>query len=137
MIALLGVLFGGLARFALRRRAGAGTVRRTPSWSGGVELEPHMQYSALGYTKPIRLVFKPVLMAESELEVLEEGSPYFARRLRHRSGVPQWIERVLYTPLVRGVLWASERLRSLQAGSLHVYLGYLLATLVALLLWGR
>ena len=30
-----------------------------------------------------------------------------------------------------------ERVRRVQAGSLHVYLGYLLATLVALLLWGR
>jgi hydrogenase-4 component B len=102
-----------------------------------VKLEPNMQYSALGYTKPIRLVFKPVLMAESELEVLEEGSPYFARKLRHRSGVPQWMERALYTPLVQGVLWVSDRLRALQSGSLHLYLGYLLATLVALLLWGR
>ncbi len=136
-IAVLGAIFGGLAVLWMRGRGAARAVRTAPSWACGVKLAPHMQYSALGYTKPIRLVFKPVLMAESELEVLEEGSPYFARKLRHRSGVPQWIERALYTPVVQGALWASERVRALQAGSLHVYLGYLLATLVALLLWGR
>ena len=85
----------------------------------------------------IRLVFKPVLSPESELEVLEEGSPYFARKLRHRSGVPEHIERLLYTPVVQAVLWVSTQARQLQAGSLHLYLGYLLATLVALLLWAR
>ena len=136
-VAVLGVGFAALALLWLRGRAAARPVRSAPSWAGGGKLEPHMQYSALGYTTPIRLVFKPVLMAESELEVLEEGSPYFARKLRHRSGVPQWIERVLYTPVVQGALWLSERARTVQAGSLHVYLGYLLATLVALLLWGR
>ncbi len=96
-----------------------------------------MQYSALGYTKPLRLVFEPVLLSGSELEVLEEGSPYFARRLRHRSAVPQWVEQWLYRPFVTAVLRTSEQARRVQAGSLHVYLGYLLATLVALLLWGR
>jgi hypothetical protein len=35
------------------------------------------------------------------------------------------------------VLWTSARARQLQAGSLHLYLGYLLVTLVALLLWAR
>jgi hydrogenase-4 component B len=96
-----------------------------------------MQYSALGFTKPLRLVFKPVLLPESELEVLEEGSPYFARRLRHRSGIPERIERALYAPVVQAVLWTSARARQLQAGSLHLYLSYLLVTLVALLLWAR
>lgn len=136
-VAVLGALFAGLALLWMRGRGAAKPVRTAPSWACGVKLEPHMQYSSLGYTKPIRLVFKPVLMAESELEVLEEGSPYFARKLRHRSGVPQWIERSFYTPLVQGTLWLSDRLRALQSGSLHLYLGYLLATLVALLLWGR
>ena len=121
----------------LRGHGGAREVRRAPSWACGARLDARMQYSSLGFTKPIRLVFKPVLLSESELEVLEEGSPYFARKLRHRSGMPELIERALYTPLVQGVLWTSERARQLQAGSLHLYLSYLLVTLVALLLWAR
>ena len=136
-IAILITLFAGLAFMWLRGHGGAREVRRAPSWACGARLDARMQYSALGFTKPIRLVFKPVLSPESELEVLEEGSPYFARKLRHRSGVPEHIERLLYTPVVQAVLWVSTQARQLQAGSLHLYLGYLLATLVALLLWAR
>ncbi len=136
-VAILIALFAGMAFMWLRGHGGAREVRRAPSWACGARLDARMQYSSLGFTKPIRLVFKPVLLSESELEVLEEGSPYFARKLRHRSGMPELIERALYTPLVQGVLWTSERARQLQAGSLHLYLSYLLVTLVALLLWAR
>ena len=136
-VAVLVALFAGLAFLWLRGHGGAREVRRAPSWACGAALDARMQYSALGFTKPIRLVFKPVLTPESELEVLEEGSPYFARKLRHRSGVPERIERLVYTPVVQAVLWTSARARQLQDGSLHLYLSYLLATLVALLLWAR
>jgi hydrogenase-4 component B len=46
-------------------------------------------------------------------------------------------EQWLYRPFAQAVLWTSERMRRLQAGSLHLYLAYLLATLVGLLLWAR
>jgi hydrogenase-4 component B len=108
-------------------------VRRAPSWACGIRLEPRMQYSALGFTKPLRLIFGPVLRAEREVEVLEEGSPYFARR-RYRAGVPPLVERMLYQPVVQAVLWTSEQARRLQAGNLHLYLLYLLVTLVVLLI---
>lgn len=137
VVAVMVSLFGAFAVLWLRGHGGAQPVRRAPSWACGVKLDARMQYSALGFTKPLRLVFKPVLLPESELEVLEEGSPYFARKLRHRSGVPERIERAVYAPVVQAVLWTSARARQLQAGSLHLYLGYLLVTLVALLLWAR
>jgi formate hydrogenlyase subunit 3/multisubunit Na+/H+ antiporter MnhD subunit len=121
----------------LRAVRGARGVRRAPSWSGGVPLEPRMEYSALGFTKPLRLVFMPVLRAERQVEVLEAGSPYFAKHVRYRTGVPAVYEQWLYRPFAQAVLWTSERMRRLQAGSLHLYLAYLLATLVALLLWAR
>ena len=136
-VALLGAVAVGLALLWLRGRRTPRPIRRAPSWACGARLEPQMQYSALGYTKPIRLVFEPVLLAGSELEVLEEGSPYFARRMRHRTSTPEWIERGLYRPFVDAALRTSERMRRVQAGSLALYLTYLLATLVALLLWGR
>jgi len=136
--AVLVALFAFIAHAWLRASRGASPVpRRAPSWSCGAPLDARMQYSALGFTKPLRLVFEPVLRAQRELEVLEEGSPYFARKVRYRQSVPAVFEQVLYQPFVQGVLWTSEQMRRLQAGSLHLYLAYLLVTLVALLLWAR
>jgi hydrogenase-4 component B len=112
-------------------------VRRAPSWACGVSLDARMQYSALGFTKPLRLIFSPLLRAERELEVLEQGSPYFGSKYRYRAGVPPLVERLLFEPMVQGVLWVSIQARRLQAGSLHLYLAYLLVTLVALLMFAR
>lgn len=135
--AVLVALFAGIALAWLRGGIGSRALRRSPSWSCGAPLGPRMQYSALGFTKPLRLIFQSVLRGERELEVFEQGSPYFARRVRVTNHMPAWLETMLFAPVVQGVLWVSEQARRLQAGSLHLYLAYLLATLVALLLWGR
>jgi len=131
-------LFALLALAWLRGARGQRRVlRRAPSWTCGAPTDARAQYTALGLTKPLRLVFEPVLRSTRELDVLEEGSPYFARRLRYRSAVPAVFEKWLYQPFVQAVVWTSEQARRLQTGSLHLYLAYLLATLVGLLLWGR
>jgi hypothetical protein len=45
----------------------------------------------------------------------------------------------VYRPLTRGVLRLAERMRVIQAGSLHAYLGYVMALVLFLvvLLWWR
>ncbi|MCC6350287.1 MAG: hypothetical protein IT347_11940 [Candidatus Eisenbacteria bacterium] len=138
VVALLIGLFALLALAALRvARGERRALRRAPSWTCGTLPDARAQYTALGLTKPLRLVFEPVLRARREVEVLEEGSPYFGRRLRYRSALPAVFEQWLYRPFVQTVLWTSEQARRLQTGSLHLYLAYLLATLVGLLLWSR
>jgi hydrogenase-4 component B len=133
-VAVLVALFGLLPLAALALARLRSPIRRAPSWACGVRLDARQQYSALGFTKPLRLIFGPLLRAERELEVLEEGSPYFGNKYRYHSGVPPLVERLLYEPLVQAVLWTSEQARRLQAGNLHLYMLYLLVTLVVLLL---
>jgi hypothetical protein len=45
----------------------------------------------------------------------------------------------VYGPLTRGVLQVAERMKVIQAGSLHAYLAYVIALVVSLvlLLWWR
>jgi len=137
-VALLIALFALLARLVLRGARGPGrALRRAPSWSCGAPLGERMQYSALGFAKPLRLVFEPVLRVRGEVEAVGEGSHVFARRVRYRGAMPAVFENLFYQPFVQAVLWTSQQARRLQAGSLHLYLAYLLATLVALLLWAR
>lgn len=137
-VALLVALFAAVALAWLRGARGQRRVlRRAPSWTCGAPADARAQYTALGLTKPLRLIFEPVLRSTREVDVLEEGSPYFALRLRYRSTVPALFEQWIYQPFVLAVIWTSEQARRLQTGSLHLYLAYLLATLVGLLLWGR
>jgi hydrogenase-4 component B len=69
------------------------------------------------------------------VEALAEVSPYFPREVRYRVEIEPTFERHLYDPIVRGVLSIAERMRVLQAGSLHAYLSYVLLLGAALLYW--
>ena len=135
LVLLLGTALALLAIRVLGPRSR--TERTAPSWACGGTLEPDMQYSSHAFTRPLRVVFEPVLRPESEVESVGEGSPYHGRRVRHRAALPSRIERALYAPLVHALVTLATRLRRFQTGHLHLHLAWLLATLVALLLWGR
>ena len=121
-LAMLLALFGGLAW--TWTRAGRPAIRRAPAWSCGVSLAPHQQYSARALTEPIRRVFASVIVTED---------PAHTARTR----LPRPGQKLLLESFAQGVLWVSGRVRMLQSGRLELYLGMLLATLVALLVWGR
>ena len=59
--------------------------------------------------------------------------------MRYRAEIEPTFERFFYGPLTRGVLLVAERLKVIQAGSLHAYLAYVIALVVSLelLLWWK
>jgi hydrogenase-4 component B len=63
------------------------------------------------------------------------GEAHFPREVRYRSAIEPTFERFLYGPLTRGVLGAAQRMKVIQAGSLHAYLAYVLLLGIVLLLW--
>jgi hydrogenase-4 component B len=72
------------------------------------------------------------------VEALAKVSPYFPEEVRYRVEIEPTFERYVYGPLTRTVLRLAEHMRVLQAGSLHAYLGYVIAlvlTLVLLVWW--
>src|SRR6185437_13632930 len=98
-------------------------------------LTPRMEYTATGFSKPIRMIFKSLFRPRREVQREYDFSPYFARTLRFEAHVEEIFETRIYRPLNRRVLWASRRTRALQAGSLQAYLIYIFITLLILLLF--
>ena len=90
---------------------------------------------ATAFSKPLLMVFREVYRPTREVEALADVSPYFPSEVRYRVEIEPTFERHLYDPLVRGVMQLAERMKVLQAGSLHAYLGYVLLLGVALLIW--
>jgi hydrogenase-4 component B len=136
--AVLGLaVFGGLgvaAALAVLTRARR-AVRQAPSWGCGGTLNPRTEYTATAFSKPLLMVFREVYRPTRELEALAEVSPYYPQEVRYRVEIEPTFERHLYAPLVRSVMWVAERMKVLQAGSLHAYLGYVLLLGVAMLIW--
>ena len=120
-------------------RAIFGRSRRStgPTWSTGVVFQPSMQYTATSFSKPIRLFFSSVLAPERHIDVeYHDGSP-LPRLVRYSGGVPEVFEQRVYLPIRGAVVWAAGRLRLLQSGSVQLYLLYIAAALVVLLVVQR
>jgi hydrogenase-4 component B len=136
---LLWLLLAGsvvLALVGARALGGRLAARRYRTWACGIAPKPRMEYTATGFTQPIRQVFSTVYRPTVKLETdLVETSRYFARRMRFEVRIESTFQKYLYDPVVQGFAALAERLRVLQAGSLHLYLSYIFLTLLALLLW--
>jgi hydrogenase-4 component B len=114
-----------------------GAVRRVPTWTCGIVPEPAFEYTATSYAKLIRLYFGRILRPEREITVeLHPGTP-FPRTVRYRGEARHVIDERLYRPLHRTAVGAAQLARRLQNGSLQLYLGYTVATLVILLVLAR
>jgi hydrogenase-4 component B len=111
-------------------------TRIAPTWDCGLQgLTPRMEYTATGFSKPIRMIFKALFRPRREVQRDYDFSPYFTTTLRFEAHVEEVFETRIYRPLHRWVLWASRRMRALQAGSLQAYLIYIFITLLLLLIF--
>jgi hydrogenase-4 component B len=131
------VTIGASAVLVSRLISGGRAARVVPTWACGYALQPRMQYGSTAFAKPIRLFFRAIVRPERAIEAEYALEPYFPTRLRTRGQVAAVFERRLYSPVALGLLRAASVARLLQSGSLRLYLAYMLATLVILLVWTR
>jgi hydrogenase-4 component B len=131
---LLGVMVvGGLLLAGGLSRLAGYAVRRGPTWGCGGELTARTEYTATAFSKPLMMIFAAVYRPTREVETV--GEAHFPREVRYRAEIEPTFERFLYRPLTRGVLGLAERMKVIQAGSLHAYLAYVLVLGIALLVW--
>jgi hydrogenase-4 component B len=135
-IALAGLLLLGVPLMLWLGLARGARTRIGPTWDCGLRgLTPRMEYTATGFSKPIRMIFKALFRPRREVQREYDFSPHFATSLRFESHVEEVFQTRIYRPFNLGVLRLSRRLRALQAGSLQAYLIYIFATLLLLLLF--
>src|SRR5207247_10821767 len=124
-------LFGAARALRLTDTCGCRRVAQTP----------RMQYTATSFAEPLRRLFAALHRPSEDLSIdFHPDSRYFVQSIEYRTRILPWFERYLYEPVVGWVkVWAA-RARAVQSGSLHAYLSYLVAALVALLaslmVWG-
>lgn len=109
--------------------------RHCKTWGCGLSLSPRMEYTATGFVQPIKRVFSTIYQptVKLETEFLQE-SKYFSARRRFSFRIEPVFETYLYQPVLSATAKMADRLRIIQAGSLHLYLAYMFITLVLLLL---
>jgi len=119
-----------LVRRALLTRAG---VKRETTWGCGYgAASPRVQYTASSFAQPLTDLFHPVLRTQVEAELPATPFPATARFASHASDL---FRDRLFTPLFRGTDRLMAGLRWLQHGNIHLYIVYIVVTLLALLVW--
>lgn len=107
------------------------------SWDCGIlSLTSRMQYSATAFTKPLKIIFKRVYMPKREVKILYSIDKLFVSSMRYSSDISPFLTKYFLIPLFSIINNFSNRLKLLQAGSLQLYLAYILITLVGLLIFG-
>ena len=118
--------------------AGALRKRVAMTWACGLqEIEPRMQYTATGFSKPIRMIFSNIYRARHEIEISEETSPYFQPNITYELKTESVFLKYLYEPAYRFLIAAAMLVRRIQTGHIQTYLAYIFITLVLLLLFAR
>jgi len=117
-----------------------GKIRRRTAmtWACGLDkIQPQMQYTATGFSKPIRMIFSNIVRARHEIEIENETSPYFRPAIRYELKTESIFYKYLYRPLNKAVMDTARTLRKLQTGHLQTYLAYIFITLILLLVFAR
>jgi hydrogenase-4 component B len=123
-----------LFRFAWGR---AGRRAAGPTWDCGLPgLTADNEYTATGFSKPIRMIFSALYRPRREIQAEYEVSPYYPTAIRFENEIEPAFEKHVYDPFKDWLFRISGRMRSVQAGSIHAYLAYIFVTLIALLLFG-
>jgi hydrogenase-4 component B len=107
------------------------TVTRSGTWGCGFTRPTvKMQYTGASYAASILEFFKPVApLTEDHTEV----SGRFPQKSHYHSHVSDIAELHMDNVAVRPVLTLFEKLRWLQHGDIHLYIGYILLAIVVLL----
>lgn len=107
------------------------------SWDCGIPgLTPRMQYTAAAFTKPLRLIYKRIYLPSRDLKIRYALKPFFVSSMRYGGDITPFFERYLYDPITRFINAVAGKVKLLQSGSLQLYLGYILMTLILLLIFG-
>lgn len=118
----------------LPRLARRADVRRGPTWGCGYQAgTPRVQYTGASFSEPTAKVFAPA-MGLKVRQRMDEG--FFPRRGSLEVSAPDRLRAEVFTPLFELVRRACDALKILQHGRIHLYILYMLSTLVLLLIWG-
>ncbi len=137
LIAILLVILGALLLLvvmALRKRT---SVERYNTWDCGyTKLNSKMQYSATGFSKSLRIIFRGFFKPSRDLEITEGIAPYHIKKGNYTTSTVKFFEKYLYEPIVSTIINFSRKIRfNVQTGSIHAYLMYFFGIMVLMLLY--
>ncbi len=109
------------------------STRKYRTWECGFgDLSTRTEATGVSFAQPIESIFHSVLQSKYELKLLGKDRRHFPERIKVEITTRAWLEMALYVPIINFVRWLAQRFVTIQAGSIHIYLMYMLITLILL-----
>lgn len=129
-VLLATALLVALRKHTLHRRG----IRFMPTWACGYQRgTSRIEYTDASFTEPLARVLSP-LMGQKVSISQEPG--LFPRYSQLLVKAPDRLRRYVYGPLFAAIESVCNALKIFQHGKIHLYILYILATVVGLLIWG-
>ncbi|MEK6765263.1 MAG: hydrogenase 4 subunit B [Planctomycetota bacterium] len=134
LVAMLAIFFAAVV--LIRVVGGKRKITYGDSWDCGIpSLTPRMQYTATAFTKPIRIIFKKIYRPRQDVKISYTLKPLLVKSIKYSSEITPFFDRYFYKPVANFIHSIAGKVKYLQSGALHLYLGYILATLILLLVF--
>jgi hypothetical protein len=137
-LSLLAILAGIiiLVLIVVRIIGGKYITRKYGTWDCGYEaLSARMQYTATGFSKPLKIVLRVLFRPSRELKKTGD-LPYHPEKMEYTVASESIFEKHLYEPVTNFVQNLSKKFKySVQTGSIRRYLGYIFLALIAVMLY--
>ena len=139
ILALCLLAAGALLPWALMATGAARAARRGETWAcGRATLTSRMEYTSTAFAEPLRRVFADLYRPTKDLSIdFHPESKYFVRSIQYKSRMRTWFENTFYRPVFDLARPLAGTGRFIQSGSLHLYVAYIVAALLLLLLLAR
>lgn len=105
------------------------------TWTCGIVPNYHMEYTATGFSKSIRMVFKSIVHSYYETLINANDNKYHGRKLFYHVRIRYLFVSVVYRPINQIIIRIAKFMKSIQTGSVQLYVGYIMAVTVVILIW--
>ena len=127
---VLTLIFLALRRRLLKNRS----VRKSSTWGCGYQFgTPRIQYTDASFSEPVGKLFGSAMGLKIHTQ---RDDSYFPDHGTFAISAPDRLRTGLFTPLFEGIERLCNALKIVQHGRIHLYILYILATVVILLVWG-
>jgi hydrogenase-4 component B len=105
------------------------------TWDCGYyKLGSRNEYTATAFSKPFRIAFSFFLLPYRKTQKIRE-SFYHIKSFAYETHTKKVFKEYIYEPLIGFVFIAARSMRKMQPGSIHLYLSYIFATILLLIIF--
>lgn len=135
--ALIGLILvgGGLLAYVLYRNWEQEKISGSETWTCGIVPNPRMEYTATGFSRSIRMVFKNIVHSYDETLVNRSSNQYYGRELSYHVRIQYVFVSLVYRPINEAIIKTATFMKNIQTGSVQLYVGYIMFVTVVVLIW--